>query len=314
MAPFKDPRTSGHSAVSHLDYCCMCFPLRLGILLVAAATTIWSAYMLLDRRENGFKESVRHFTGGYSQRSAIAVGFVEVTGVFFGIVGVMGCWLCKPPYVWSYNAWQVVRLLVWVYMFTQDVPLMLSCEDWVNKIDQQIEKHGWNDVMYNIAMSAKCQATRTEFFVCSIAAMLFFMYLVWQTHKYLASVEEVPRYLLRMPKDLAAGCWYAHSLGERQNVEGNWGRRASRNPATEHSPLVEDFAIGPEMEFKRHNPWRARMPFQPDMPHGLVGSMASDREQVDMASVGSMAVNLASEREQEDADDRRFLAEQGMLK
>lgn len=198
---------------------CMVLPLRLGIFLVAIFTVVWSAALLLFP---SFAESMVIFTGGYCLKSRVALGIAEFTGIVFGICGILGCWYCKRNYVMTFNCWQAYRILTFGYVYYVDVPLLNKCEWWVNDIDEMIKEHGWNDLMYRIAMAAVCDVERARFWVFSIASLLLLCYVFACTHRYLEEVGKVPKHLLRIPKDLTSGAWYSHSLGEKQHMNGLW--------------------------------------------------------------------------------------------
>jgi len=207
---------------------CTVMPLRLGIFLVAGFTAIWSACLLLF---SGFSEDMRIFTGGYTQKTRLALNVIEATGIIFGICGAMGAWNCKRTFVLTFNVWQVFRILVFVFIYFEDVPIMDTCENWVNDVNGMIAKYGWNDYMYKIAMAAVCEKERQRFWIASGSSFLMLLYVTWCTHRYVEEVGAVPRHLLRIPKDLTSGTWYAHSLGEKQYQTGAWAGQSEGQPA-----------------------------------------------------------------------------------
>jgi len=209
--------TDAHMSTVHEDTMCSVMPLRLGVFLVACFTAIWSACLLLF---SGFAESMIYFTGGYCMKSRLALNIIEATGILFGICGAMGAWNCKRTYVMTFNVWQVFRILVFAMVYFVDVPILDTCEMWVNDVDGMIAKHGWNDLMYKIAMAAVCSTERTRFWICSGFSFLTLLYITWCTHRYVEAVGAVPRHLLRIPKDLTSGTWYAHPTGEKHFQTG----------------------------------------------------------------------------------------------
>jgi len=219
--------TDAHTSTVHEDTMCTVLPLRLGIFLIAVCTVIWSACCLLFSK---FAESMVYFTGGYCMKTRLALGFIEATGIVFGICGAIGAWYCKRSYVMTFNLWQVLRIMVFGYIYYVDVPLLNTCEYWVNDVDDMIAKHGWNELMYKIAMAAVCDKERDRFWIGSIFTFLMFLYITWCTHRYLEEVGRTPRHLLRIPKDLTSGAWYAHSLGEKHHMNGAWGKPMAAQP------------------------------------------------------------------------------------
>jgi len=210
------------SSQVYLQTCCIVIPLRLGVMLSACLTFLTSLLYVLDR--DVFQALFRHFTGGYALASKVCIGTIEVTGVFFGLLGILGCWYARHRYVVVFNMWQFVRLGGWLFMYWVDIPLMAHCEDWVNNIETMTKEHGWNKLMYEIAMGARCENERQHFFVLSALTLLLFLYIVWSTARYADFMGRLPKHLLRVPKDLSSGAFYAHSMGERCHLNGMWGK------------------------------------------------------------------------------------------
>jgi len=198
---------------------CVCMPLRLGILITGFVPFVCS--LLFCTNHQYFEAVFRPFTGGYSKASAIAINIVEVSGVFFGIIGIAGVWQTQRRYVSTYNWWQLARLGVWVFVLFIDMPLIFSCEDWVNNVKGMSAQHGWNQVMFDVAMAANCPSTRNTFVILSGLTLAFFMYLVSATSRYLDFLDRMPRHLLRVPKDLSSGIFYAKPLGDRSFLDGD---------------------------------------------------------------------------------------------
>lgn len=209
------------SSEMRLETMCLCVPLRLGVLLAASVTFFTSLMFVLDRQY--YEVAFRHYTGGYTLASQVVVGVVEYTGVLAGLLGVLGAWYCTKNYIVSYNIWQLVRLVAWIAMYVIDVPLLRTCELWVNDIQRMTKEHGWNPIMYEIALHAQCPSERTSFFASSGFAMLFFMYIAWGTTKYQDYMDRIPKHLLRVPKDLATGAFHSYSTGERSALNGTHG-------------------------------------------------------------------------------------------
>lgn len=208
----------------------MCVPLRLGVLISAAFTFLTSLLYLCDKTL--WEYVFRHFTGGYALASRVAIGAIEVTGVLFGLLGVLGTWYQKRDYVVTFNMWQFVRLAAWIFMYVVDIPLMAHCEDWVNDVKYMTQVHGWNQLMYEIALNGNCEGERVRFLVLSFLTLAVFMYLIWVTLRYQEFMGRVPKHLLRVPKDLSSGAFYAHSMGERAHLNGVYGQH-------DHNPMQQ---------------------------------------------------------------------------
>lgn len=213
---------------------CLCFPLRLGVLFAAALTFLSSVFYCLDRGHWNYV--FRHLTGGYTLASQFVVGAAEVTGVPFGLLGILGAWYAKDDYIASFNLWQMFRILAWLVMYWFDIPTLRECDAWVNNVQQMTEQHGWNALMYQIAVAGNCPGERTRFFVFSFLTLVVFMYLVSATARYHTFMTSLPKHLLRIPKDLTSGAFYAHSAGERAYLNGTYGEH-ERGPAGPPPPF-----------------------------------------------------------------------------
>lgn len=201
---------------------CTVLPLRLGIFITAVCTVIWCICMVFFPK---FQEEVIIFTGGYCLKSRLALGFVNFTGIFFGLCGALGTWYCRRTYVLTFNLWQLIRIIAFGYVYYVDIPLLNQCEYWVNDVDAMIKKYDWNDLMYKLAMNAVCGQERIRFWIGSVFFFLVYIYITWKTHEYCEQVGRQPKHLLRIPKDLTSGAWYAHSLGEKNHMNEQWGQR-----------------------------------------------------------------------------------------
>jgi len=207
-----------YSSAEDVETCCFCMPLRLGVFFIALLTFVFSLVYICDHEH--WQNASRHFSGGYSARSRVIIALVEMSGVLFGLVGLVGAYYARRGHIATFNLWQFARMGAWLWMFFVDIPLLRRCEDWVNDIDNMVASHGWNNVMYDIAMDGACPHERRLFYVCSGLTFLFFAYMIYAVFRYTDTVDRVPKHLLRIPKDLAPGAFYAHSSGERGALQG----------------------------------------------------------------------------------------------
>jgi len=210
-----------YSSAEEIETCCFCVPLRLGVFLIALLTFIFSIAYIFNHEE--WQQDSRHFAGGYSTRSRVIIALVEMSGALFGLVGLIGAYYAKRGHIVTFNLWQFARMGAWLWMYFVDIPLLRHCEDWVNNVDHMAERHGWNSVMYGIAMDGACPRERRLFYVFSTLCFLFFAYMIYAVFRYTDTVERVPKHLLRIPKDLAPGAFYSHSAGERSAINGTRG-------------------------------------------------------------------------------------------
>lgn len=224
-----------------------CVPLRLAVLFCALFSFLTSLLYLCDRPL--WLHILRPVTGGYAMASSVTVGVVEVTGAAFGLLGILGVWFTRRSYLTSFNLWQYARLAAWGYSYSVDIPLMFHCEDWVNSVEDMTREHGWNDVMYSIALEGRCPHERGNFFGFSFVALIVFMYMVYGTRRYLDFLDRLPRHLLRVPKDLSGGVFYAKPVDraflQAQGQYGTCGGAADlATPSFGGAPLPPSFGAG----------------------------------------------------------------------
>jgi len=212
-----------------------CMPIRLGVFLVAIFQTICSILWVVDK--SGWEHSFRHMMGGYALASRLAVGLIEVTGIVAGALGVLGCWYVRPTYIQTYKYWQYLRCVGLLLVYTVDVPLVANCEAWVNNIEQIQKVHGWNDLMYQLAIGGYCNSERTLFFVSTSITFALCVYVASCTGRYQEMMDKAPRHLLRVPKDLASGAFYSHSHGERAYLNGTFGQRSRQGAPPPNVPF-----------------------------------------------------------------------------
>jgi len=196
--------------------CCLCIPLRLGVFLNAVFTVIGSISMIIAKRYT--EDTMRIFSGGYVLQSRVIIGFIEVTGCMWGVLGIIGTWQNKASYVKIYNYYQMARVVSWIGMYYTDLPVLMSCELWIMDINKAIAEQGWNPVMYKIAFSGRCLQERWLFMIFSTLGLCFFIYLTYVNQVLQDMLEEEPKYLLRVPKDLPNGAFYTQSLGEKSTL------------------------------------------------------------------------------------------------
>mmetsp|Transcript_40161 Transcript_40161/g.87749 ORF Transcript_40161/g.87749 Transcript_40161/m.87749 type:complete len:266 (-) Transcript_40161:83-880(-) len=234
MSREEDYSADAMSSEIRNETMCVCFPLRLGVMLVAFFSLLSSVLYACDR--SYWEYEFRHFSGGYALASRVVVGATELSGIPFGVLGVLGVWYSKRSYVVWFNMWQVVRLISWLPMYYVDVPMLENCDLWVNNVQLMVKDHGWNDLMYEIAMKAECPSERQKFYVFSFLAFLFFMYVTYCCFKFQDFMGRAPKHLLRVPKDLSTGAFYAHSTGERSYMQGTYGSEAKHSGGVSMMP------------------------------------------------------------------------------
>lgn len=197
--------------------CCM--PLRLGILLTSAV--IFFTGIQYCWNTVYYAGYYRHETGGYGLYSQIAVQLFGISGVFFGLMGILGTWYLRRTHIVGLSGWLFLRILVYVPVFYNDIPLLRTCEMWVDDVQTMTAEYGWNQIMYDIALRGYCPEERIACAVRSAVSFLFLMHVAWATFRYSEYIGHVPKHLLRAPKDMdsLSGAFFATSIGERRAAE-----------------------------------------------------------------------------------------------
>lgn len=206
---------SGYKSTNVL---CLCVPLRLGVLLAALLGFITSLIYVCNYSH--WEWVFRHWVGGYTLASRVILGFIEVTGLWFTLLGMFGVWYQKRDHIFYFNMWQIARLLVWVPVWCLDGPVLGECESWVLNIDGMKAQYGWNPVMFDFAMSGACGDERQKFIACSIVLFVVFLYIICGVQQYLDLMSSVPKHMLHVPKGIPDTAFYAHSRGTRSYMRG----------------------------------------------------------------------------------------------
>jgi len=137
----------------------------------AAFTIVMSCFMIFSKRY--IEHLTRVVNGGYVLQSRVIIGFLELTGALWGVIGMIGTWQQRAVYVRIYNYFQMARVISWFGMFCTDIPVLLKCEMWQTDIAGAMKEQGWNPIMYEVALSGNCVKERTLFFIFSFAAFFF---------------------------------------------------------------------------------------------------------------------------------------------
>lgn len=190
---------------------CCCIPLRTAVFLNALFTVLFSLSMLLFR--SYVEDQVRQFTGGYSRVTCVIIRVIELTGLCWGTMGVIGVIYLKSSYIKIFFGYQLARLAAVAIMYYIDIPLLWTCEEWRADLHGSIKKYGFNDIIYTVAMSNECVHERRNFYLFSGVFSLLMIYAAQINYRFQAQAEDEPKYLLRIPKDYPDGAFYTVSSG-----------------------------------------------------------------------------------------------------
>lgn len=227
--------------LDHPTVCC-CFPIRSAVFVSALLTVIFALAMLGMRAV--VEARLRVFTGGYELRSRVIVDLLEISGVLWGSVGMVGVLFLKTSYVRTFFYYQVFRLVGWGIMYMTDVPLLWNCELWNTDIKAATAQYGWNDLMFSIAVTNRCPQERTLFVTCSTIGFYVFLYFTMATQWLLNDLDDEPRYLLRVPQGTPDGAFYASSLASNYGIQQ---KRAAGEPMKDQGFTASNAPLGKQL-------------------------------------------------------------------
>lgn len=275
--------TQSFLVAQHMPVMCCCVPLRLGVFMNAFWTICTSVFSIFYRAV-AQNEQVS-LNGGYSVYSQTIVSVMLVCGCLWGALGVLGTWENKTSYIKIFNYFQMFRVLAWCAVTIVDVPLLMNCEEWITNIDKALKDQGWNPTMYKVAMGGNCISERVMFFAISFFCLMWFAYLLYEGKRYEDLLETEPRYLLRVPKGIPSGSFYAQGLNERSLLAPGAGQA----PPSMTSPFGDQHrqvgghdwsgvkSVTADTDTSGHIPGASGK-----MPHGHVMGMASTNLRLDL--------------------------------
>jgi len=188
------------------DTACCCVPLRTAVFLMSALTFIKAAHSFFFPGAGASR-----YCGGYAQSSRFVLGATQLTGLFFGPVGVFGSLELSVSLLGMYNYYQFLRLFGQLFMLYTDLPLLADCGLWRTDINAAVKEYGWNPSMYTVAMGNSCLQAQIDFAIgCSIH-LIVYIYGISLTRRLIWDTEKTPKYILAMPRDMPNGAFVSHS-------------------------------------------------------------------------------------------------------
>jgi len=218
-------------------FCCGgLIPIRLGVFLMAIIAILTSV-LTLSARALGVDTSVMF--GGYVLESQVMIGFLEVSGAIWGIIGLIGAAQCHSGSVTIFFYYQCIRCFVWVGVFFYDLPALWDCERWVNDI---ASIDAWNPKMYEVAMHGECVEKRLLFVTISGSFLALFSYFTYVNYTFIGMLNGELPFLIRDKTPHSA--FVARSLA---NVEHERTPLIMEWPAanTEQKPLFSAAVAAP---------------------------------------------------------------------
>jgi hypothetical protein len=190
-----------------------CIPLRLGVFSLSVCTLATSLLYCMDRYD--WHSVFRHFEGGFCPSSWAIVGAMQICGVAGGVAGICGAWHVRVSYLKTYLYWQYLRLAGVLLTYYFDLPLLRDCEGYVFTTERMVETYGWNDVVYQTALTGQCPSERKHFLLCAFPFVVALMYATSRTARYIELVDRAPSVRELLAKAAPSGAYFARPTGER---------------------------------------------------------------------------------------------------
>eukprot|EP00440_Ansanella_granifera_P071826 gb/GFBE01077945.1/.p1 GENE.gb/GFBE01077945.1/~~gb/GFBE01077945.1/.p1 ORF type:complete len:274 (+),score=55.16 gb/GFBE01077945.1/:1-822(+) len=191
----------------------LCIPIRTAVFFFSAGSTLLA--LLLFQWRYAVEKDRRPFVGGYAEESRVMIDILELSALIWGALGCAGALYLKGSWLRVFYYYQALRLIAWFVTFAFDVPELLSCELGRDDPHGFVTRFGHNEAMLSLAAAGLCDDERSFFFTLSPLTLAFFLRGFFATQSLLAEIEEVPRYLLNVPKETASGSFYSKSSGTR---------------------------------------------------------------------------------------------------
>lgn len=189
--------------------CCQCIPIRLGVFLIAAfavATGVLSVF----GKALGVDTSA--LFGGYVLQSKVLITFLELSGLGWGFLGMLGAKNCSAGFTQIFLYYQYVRMFSWIGIFYYDLPALWTCETWLTNIANM----EWNPRMYNIAMEGQCYSSRLIFLIVACISMCLFGYFTHVNYTFFKMLEEGLEYNIESTKFQNSSAFVSQSLVEKR--------------------------------------------------------------------------------------------------
>lgn len=189
--------------------CCIIFPLKLGVGLIAMLQFGLGMMAIVDVLNSAVASfqnqiNISLAAGGYNPyfwrlNSAVAIG-----GVLFGFIGLLGIYDDKPGWCRRLLEFLVVKLICNIITVCADFYSLRSCESYAT--DKMLND---NLAIIALAKQGMCGFGRQSYLVGFALRTAFDVYCLWNVYKYVSQLDLNPPY----PIDFG---------DERHDVDGRW--------------------------------------------------------------------------------------------
>lgn len=177
-----------------MGMCCICIPIRKGVMLIAFLTFLESFLAMLGL----FTDDLRVLSGGFDVTTRILSGVFGALGLVFSLAGMLGCYDSSHSYVRVFWYFTVARILTLVAVFGVDIVPLTRCESWRWKIQSATD---FNPTMSEIARSKACEPVRTAYTALFFVDFFLSCYFSWAAWRFAEVLASGPNYLIRFEKE-----------------------------------------------------------------------------------------------------------------
>eukprot|EP00931_Biecheleriopsis_adriatica_P115715 TRINITY_DN91480_c0_g1_i1.p1 TRINITY_DN91480_c0_g1~~TRINITY_DN91480_c0_g1_i1.p1 ORF type:complete len:268 (+),score=54.38 TRINITY_DN91480_c0_g1_i1:109-912(+) len=191
----------------------LCIPVRTAVFLFSTGTALLG--LLLLHWRFAVEKDRRPFVGGYSEESRILIDILEMSALLWGTLGAFGALYLKASWIRVFYYYEAVRILAFFAMYALDMPQLLNCELARDDPEGFVKRFGPNEAIFSLAGAGACDDDRLFFYLLSPLSLLLIFQALMAAQNLLSEIEEVPRYLLSIPKETPSGAFYCQNMATR---------------------------------------------------------------------------------------------------
>lgn len=166
--------------------CCFFLHLKIGVGLTAMYIFSYSFLCILGL----FAGDVRFSSGGYSETSAQLPEIFGAAGLAFGLVGLLGIYDDKAPWVRLFLWYLWAKLGLAIFVLLLDLRALRLCSGWRDGRD--VNSIVTNQAMDSASAHGLCGYARTAYILGWAVEFAVNAYLTWRTHTYVVELDIDP--------------------------------------------------------------------------------------------------------------------------
>lgn len=216
-----------------MGICCLVVPLKFGVGLIA----MFQFSMAILAVVALFSEDVRLQANGYNTSVYYLPSIVNLFGLVFGIIGLLGVYDDKMGWVRAFNWYIILKLLVLIGVGIADFWTLLHCETYLTHpvgtvrstyqtwIGSQTAVETENPLLYVIALRGVCEHARFAYVLGLTLDLCVHVYFAYCCFGYGRLLADGPRYGI--------------DFGEQHGTFDRWRRFKVKEPY----PVDEDAEV-----------------------------------------------------------------------